>query len=68
MSDGVCQFYGLARAHLNECIVKDEQYCCEIPDPSPAIVEHLANVTYVPKLRMTETEFPSVCVSSFLFP
>ena len=59
---GFCRFYSLARAYLNESIVKDEQYCCEIPNPSPAIVEHLPNITHISKLRMTETEFPSICV------
>ena len=60
LSVEACRFYILIRAYLNKSIVKDKQDCCEIPDPSPAKVEHLANITYVSKLRMTETEFPKV--------
>ena len=60
------EIFNVRRAYLNECVVEQEHGCSQVPDPGPAIVEHLANVTHVSEFRVTETEFPSILLSLIL--
>ena len=60
------ELFNVRRAYLNECVVEQEHGRSKVPDPGPAVVEHLANVTHVSEFRVTETEFPSILLSLIL--
>ena len=61
LSDGCTKAELLVRqVYLNEGVVEQEHDSGEIPDPSPAIVEHLANIANITNFWMTKTEFPMV--------
>ena len=62
------EIFNVLGAYLNECIVEQEHGCSQVPDPGPAVVEHLANVTHVSEFRVTETEFPNILLSLILAP
>jgi hypothetical protein len=45
--------------YLDESVVQDEHERCSIPRPSLSPKKHLANITYISNLGVSETELPA---------